>query len=197
MHLNRGPNNQQSFQSMKNWFRRTSLTHVRRQHFELVVDCLICEFGRRQCVSVGRGSDGRVFGPRGTLHPVGASIATDLLKDDPESHIGAPEIGLRAGAKIMGLRFDRRPPKHAVRVSSHYLVYHPNPLGRLASSQAHRRRAGACSYQRSQPDRTASYDVARFFSPLGAAGHQCSARRAQLPLSSGELQRVDRPAPAF
>ena len=43
MHLNRGPNNQQSFQSMKNWFRRTSLTHVRRQHFELVVDCLIRE----------------------------------------------------------------------------------------------------------------------------------------------------------
>ena len=122
MHLNSGPNNQQSFQSMKNWFRRTSLTHVRRPHFELVCSCLFCELAGGSASSVGRGSDGRVFGPRGTLHPAGASIATDLVKDDPESHAGAPEIGLRAGVKIMGLRFDRRPPKRAVRVSSHYLV---------------------------------------------------------------------------
>ena len=123
MHLNSGPNNQQSFQSMKNWFRRTSLTTVRRQHFELVVDWKDLRV-RPEAVPPRSGGqcDGRVFGPRGTLHPVGASIATDLVKDDPESHAGAPEIGLRAGAKILGLRFDRRPPKHAVRVSSHYLV---------------------------------------------------------------------------
>ena len=87
------------------------------------------EVGRGTASSVGRGSDERVFGPRGTLHPAGASIATDLVKDDPESHAGAPEIGLRAGVKIMGLRFDRRPPKRAVRVSSHYLVYAWMPHG--------------------------------------------------------------------
>ena len=94
------------------------MTHVRRQHFELVVDCLIRELPKAVPPRSGAAVTDAVFGPRGTLHPVGASIATDLVKDDPESHAGAPEIGLRAGVKVMGLRFDRRPPKRAVRVSS-------------------------------------------------------------------------------